>query len=754
MRTQKYTTSRFTRYMLLALLSPALLEPPTAQAQGADVEEITVTARKREEGLQEVPMAITAIDGLEIAKLNIQNVEELYGRVPGLFFTSAGGAGPNSDFIYLQIRGVGFNGGLEPAVGVFVDGMYMPQVGFDLDFLDVERIEVLRGPQGTLFGRNTQAGALNIVTKQPSDEFGGRFEAEVADFGTIRARGAISGALSDSLFAGINLQYAETDGFIDGVTTGQKFGSSEQFTGRVNLRYEPNDDLKITFIGDASSRDFLDPGTVVLLDGDGRGHWESFADQDTDDTKDTVGAQLTIDWSIANSVTLTSLTGFRSVESDNTYDPDFNVSDQTPATFGPVTESTSTPTIPIVVAPDPITFAGVTHDTGLQQDFFSQELRLAGSTDRLDWLAGVYYFDQAIEQSRAFDIGPGIPFVPLYIRELFTEDRDGYAGFGQVGFRPNDAWELTFGARYSSEDTIKGGQRVLNISDSVIFAFPTDGTADDNNTSLLASASYRFNDDALGYLTYAEGWKAGGINRFPSRGNAILPYDSEESTNIELGLKATWMDGRLTTNVAAYTIDIKGQQVLTVVPDPGGATPVTIIDNAANSTSSGFELELTAALTETLTFDLAYANMNTEFDEYFLNDGAGIPTVDKSGDEFQFVPDQTASATLSFVVPLQWNSSELEMAFNYRYVGSYLVPNGNFNAALGDQLIVPSHNRLDFRASLGWDDWQATVFVNNISNSFDYTNIGMDPFLPVESAPLYVTALSPRQVGLIVSKSF
>ena len=135
MRTQKDTTSRSTRYMLLALLSPALLGPPKAQAQGADVEEITVTARKREEGLQEVPMAITAIDGLESAKLNIQNVEELYGRVPGLFFTSAGGAGPNSDFIYLQIRGVGFNGGLEPAVGVFVDGMYMPQVGFDLDFL-------------------------------------------------------------------------------------------------------------------------------------------------------------------------------------------------------------------------------------------------------------------------------------------------------------------------------------------------------------------------------------------------------------------------------------------------------------------------------------------------------------------------------------------------------------------------------------------------------------------------------------------
>ncbi len=736
----------------LSLLISGLVSvgsPLTVQAAVGELEEVVVTARKREEVLQDVPMAVTAIGQLTVEDLRLDSVNDLYGYVPGLYFTTVGGAGPTADFTYLQIRGVGFNGGLEPAVGVFVDGMYMPQIGYDLSFLDVERIEVLRGPQGTLFGRNTQAGALNIVTQQPTENFNGKVEFEVGEFGTARTRGSVGGALSDTFFANFNAQYSKTNGFVDNSVTGQEFGSSEQITGRVNLRWEPGDDFSATLIADASSRDFIDVGTSVLLDGSK--DYRSYADQDTEDSNETGGIQLNVDWDISDQLVLNSLTGYRTAESDMSYDPDFNISNQALVTFRAVTMSTTTPSVPISVAPDPVDLFGVFHRTGLEQDFFSQELRLSSSSDSVDWLIGAYYFDQSMSQSRQFDIGPGIPFFPLYIREAFTEDRDGYAGFGQFSYRPIERWELTLGARYSDEKVKKDGERVLNILNAIIFAFPVPGESSDDNVSFLGSIAYEATDNVNAYFTISEGWKAGGINRFPSRANAILPYDSEESINYELGLKSQWADGRIIANVAAYFIDIQGQQVLTVVPDPGGATPVTIIDNAADSESLGTEVELSAFLTESLKFDLTYSLNHTEFKDYFLNNGAGVPTVDKSGDPFSFVPETMASIGLSYTIPQLIGDLNMETALNWRYIDGYTLPDGNFNAPLGSLLSVPSYDRLDFRIGLRNEDWRVGVYVDNITDSFDYTNITRDPFLPLAVAPLYVTPLAPRQVGIVLT---
>jgi iron complex outermembrane receptor protein len=741
------------RLLCCNLLVPGLLAaavPLSGEAATSALEEVVVTARKREEGLQEVPMAVTAIGELTVEDLRLNSVDDLYGYVPGLYFTTVGGAGPTADFTYLQIRGVGFNGGLEPAVGVFVDGMYMPQIGYDLSFLDVERIEVLRGPQGTLFGRNTQAGALNIVTQQPTENMEGKAEFEVAEFGTARARASFGGALSDTFFANVNAQYYKTDGFVDNLTTGQEVGSSEQVTGRVNFRWEPSEDFSATLIADASSKDFIDAGTSVLLDGSENYH--AYADQDTEDTNETGGIQLNIDWDLNDQLVFNSLTGYRTAESDVSFDPDSNVSDQTVLTLSPVTMTTTVPSMPISVAPEAIDVFGVFHRTRLEQDFFSQEFRLSSGIDAIDWLVGAYYFDQSMTQSRQFDIGPGIPFVPLYIREAFTEDRDGYAAFGQLSYRPFERWEFTAGARYSDEQVKKDGERVLNILDASIFAFRVPGEASDDNVSLMGSASYAASDNANVYFTVSEGWKAGGINRFPSRGNAVLPYDSEESTNYELGLKSQWADGRIIANIAAYFIEIQGQQVLTVVPDPGGATPVTIIDNAADSESYGAEVEFSALLTEGLKFDLAYSLNKTEFKDYFLNNGAGVPTVDKSGDPFDFVPETIASAALTYTVPQLVGDLDLDTALNWRYIDGYTLPDGSYSAPLGSQLSVPSYDRLDFRIGLRNADWRVSVYVDNVLDSFDYTNITRDPFLPLDEAPFYVTPLSPRQVGIVLTR--
>ncbi|MYE84396.1 MAG: TonB-dependent receptor [Gammaproteobacteria bacterium] len=741
--------------LAVAAAALALIAPGWAMAEDdGRIEEVVVTARMIEESLQEVPMSVSAVDGELVSELGIENVNDLFSRVPGLYFTALGGAFSNSDFQYLQIRGVGFNGGLEPAVGVFVDGMYVPQLGFDLGFLNVERIEILRGPQGTLFGRNTQAGAMNIVSRQPGDELRRRVEAEIAEFGTWRLRGALSGPLGENFYGNINLQYAETDGFVDNDITGQDFGFSEQLTARVNLRYEPSDELSFMFIADASNRDFFDIGNSVKLVRSGQ-DYDSLMDQDTDDEKDTWGAQFRVQWDFSDSMRLTSLTGFRTAESAISTDPDFDISDRTSTTFGPVTQSTSTPTVPIGVAPNAITLSGTTHLTGIDQEFFSQEFQLSGSTEALEWLLGLYYFDQSIGQTRALDIGPGIPFFPLYIREDFSEDRDGYAAFGQLVYSFAEDWEFTFGARYSDEDVEKGGQRVLNIFDAVIFAFEVPGKSSDDNVSVMSSIAYQASDNVNLYLTVAEGWKAGGINRFPSRDNAVLPYDSEESVNYEFGLKSLLFGDRVTLNAAVYYIDIEGQQVLTVVPDPGGATPVTIIDNAANSTSRGLEVELNASLTDQLRFGLSYSYADTEFDDYWLNDGAGVPMVDRSGEAFDFVPEVMVSVTLGYSVSDALADYDLDLSLNFRKVDGYTLPDGSFiDTPLGASLELPSYDSLDLRAILRNDEWRFIFYGKNLRDRFNYNDLARSAFTSITADQLYVTPMTPRQFGITVAREF
>jgi len=175
------------RHGMLATLVVAALVCPVHAQQASTLEEIVVTARKRTETLQEVPLSVSVVSGLEIENLGLQDVTDLYGRVPALYFAKGSITNPTASNNYLIIRGIGWNAGLEPAVGVFIDGMYVPQMGYDLSFLDVERVEVLRGPQGTLFGRNTQGGALNIVTRKPDEEVHGNVRLEYADFDSLRA---------------------------------------------------------------------------------------------------------------------------------------------------------------------------------------------------------------------------------------------------------------------------------------------------------------------------------------------------------------------------------------------------------------------------------------------------------------------------------------------------------------------------------------------------------------------------------------
>jgi iron complex outermembrane receptor protein len=731
----------------LALAAATALSP----AHAADpMEEIVVTARKRVETLQEVPLAVTAINAEQLQAQGITNVVDTYSRVPNLYFTAAGGASPTSDYQYLIIRGVGFNGGLEPAVGVFIDGMYQPQIAFDTSFLDAERVEVLRGPQGTLFGRNTQAGALNIVTRKPGKDFEGRVELEGGSYSTYRALASVMGPLGDTLSGGLSLQYASSDGYSHNVVLDKDQTFYKNLVGRGTLMWTPTEAFNATLIADASRKDLKEPGFGSPLDCE---CYNNYADQiGPDDYKDTNGIQLNIDWKLTDSTTLTSITGYRDVKSRFTYDWDAHVTDQTPLTLSAVTETNvpGEPPVPLNVAPEPITVAGAYQTQPMEQEFISQELRLAGGSTRFDWLVGAYGFNQDMDQPRKVDIGPGVPFVPLYIREHFKESRDGWAVFGQVAFRPIEPLELTLGTRYSDESVDATGQRVINIADAAIRAFLKNNSSSADNVSSMASISYKLSSATNVYFTWSQGWKAGGINRYPSRANQDLPYDDETSDNYDLGLKGNWFDGRLSANLALFYVDIKDQQVLNVVPDPNGLTPITVITNAANSTSQGVELELTAQPTDNVRIGFTYGRTETEFKE-FIQFG-----VDRKGDPFWFVPKTNASASIDYTIPLGGEDRSLDLGLTYINIAGYNVPDGNLNVPPATEIWKKGYDRLNFRANLKLQNgWEVTGYVRNVLDSYDYSNISRDQFATsFTSDTLYVVPLEPRVFGAVLTKKF
>ena len=375
--------------------TPAFAEPNAPKASQADdsTTEVVVTARKRTEALQDVPMSVSAISGTELDRRNVRNVNNLFAEVPGLFM-APGSVSYASDLNYLTMRGIGFNAGLEPAVGVFIDGMYQPQIGFDTAMLDLQRVEVPRGPQGTLFGRNTQGGAVNMITRKPGEELHGRFQADAASFNTFRALAAIDGPIAGKFYGGLSAVYDRSDGFIYNTVLNQHQDNYEQSAVRGTLRWVPHDGLDFTLMADASQKDYNEVLRGVRLAGN---HTETPIDQDEPDSKSNHGVQLNVNDVINEHLTFSSITGYRYSDSDNFLDMD-----NRQTTGG----TEVLPTYPYF-ALTPVTTRGATLAAQVDQAFTSQEFRLEGEHEKFNWLAGLYYFEQIQHQTRQRQAGPG-----------------------------------------------------------------------------------------------------------------------------------------------------------------------------------------------------------------------------------------------------------------------------------------------------------------------------------------------------------
>lgn len=686
------------------------------------LEEVVVTARKRSENLQEIPLSVQVYSGDSLEFNRIDNVENLVGLVPNLSISS-NLLSPGKDFLNIVVRGIGAQSAGTPAVGTFVDGAFVPALSFDIGFMDVERIEVLKGPQGTLFGRNTEGGALNIVLKRPDEETRGKVAFTFDEFETARVQSSIAGQLADKWYASVSTDVSRTEGYLENpvvanslgaINTGSSVSANDdsRWSGRLALRYFTGDKLDINLAIDKSRRIGLDgyPGVPR-----GSEDYKVRSDFQIDAEYENTGGALNIEYSFGD-VDFTSITAYRKVTSTSPFD--FDGSPE----FGPNFQ-----------------------DLRTDQELFSQELR-ASSTwgDNIDWIVGAYGFSEDSDTRRLIkfqDIVFGSLLVDAQDQSL---SRSGFALFTDVVWHLTDNLELNVGVRYTEEDV--ESDVVLDFVAPVIgLVVDESGSAktDDDNISSTVALRYSFSDNMSVYGRFAQGFRAGGFPVAPAGLATNIAFNSETTETFEFGIKGSALDGRLRYDLAYFNIDIQDQQVTTLVfinDDPN--LPVASVDNAGESTSRGFEANLSAQVTERIALSASYGYTDAEYDSYVDTVG-----VDRSGEKFPFVPEQTFSLEASYVMPFK--DGDLGFILKYRFVDEQLSGSG---VDIDRQFKVDSYDLLDVAVRYTDDSWTAEFFVDNVSDDFIETRV-FNAFFFAEDRPFSIV-LPPRRAGIRVAYQF
>jgi len=727
------------------------------------LEEIVVTAQKRAENLQDTPLAITAMSGDMLDQLSINEVNEVAMRTPGFTMTRYNMAQPQ-----LYIRGIGSTDDSafgDQSVGIFIDEVYIGRAGgSDFDLMDLERIEVLRGPQGTLYGKNVAGGAINIITRKPSEETQVRLRGTYGNLDRYELRGLVNGALSETVNGKLSLSKVERDGHSVSSIDGAKLGDENNFSMRGQLLFTPNEDLEILVTGDYSrdrlagnSRDcFGDQFIFFPWFVPGTPHGASVCSPDPRVNEKTVnGFQNRDIWGLSANISyqtaigeLTSISAYRESEFD--YQEDFDGSDAN-----------------LVI-----------NNVDEKAHQFSQEIRLGDVSEdgRLKWVVGLYYFTETVSRLDNNDFSgndtavfatpspvPGLSwgqFLPLIGQpgwgqqpfNFFFDQHNvtkSYAAFGQGTYDLTEKFSLTVGARYTHES-----------KDADINAYGFDPTggflADAYDVSPnkswdsfipKASLDYRITEDVMVYASYSQGFKSGGFNgSAASEAAALQGFDPEKAKQWEVGLKSMFLDNRVRLNLTAFHIDYTDLQIFKLV---NGST--LVIENAADARSRGFEAELTAAVTENLTLTANYAYLDTSYKNYITDKGE-----DYSGNSLTRSPKNSFNIGFSNVTDLaDWGI--LTVAGNWSYRDEIFFNADNARLADGRPWVGDeSRSLLDAHVALEFLDSgvEVKVWGKNLTDA-TYRVHGIDgsgPFSLSQNAAV-VYGL-PRTYGVTLTWAF
>lgn len=712
----------YARSMLaLAVMSAAGI-PQTAGAQEMVLEEVIVTAQKREETSQDVPISIATLSETAIEQRNLVNVADLIGEIPGVGGFSAPGSRGASG---LSIRGV--SGGspgnlsLDPAVAMYLDGVYIGKlVGSAVDVAELARIEVLRGPQGTLYGRNATGGAINFVTKRPSGELGAKITGSFGnyDYQSLKASvdlpalGTIGEGLGQ-LAANVGYQIRKRDGFYDNLTPGaDDFNDLDREAWRVALAWDLSDSLSIDYAYDHSELDEINnlqqtvgftpldsagnsridglysaldaarafgglPGVdprvnsrlvpsieqtidayeEVLARGDGPHDTRSeFLPTSKDDVD---GHALTVTWDAGDlgalgEVEFKSISAWRELDTKvfgDLEDIDTSLDSNGVGAMNDVLLNNVPPAFYFLLWDEIDAGPGAFHskqDTRTRYEQFSQELQMVGTTDRLEYALGLYYFEDEGKYDRyALFLNP----IGGNGAQLYKNETDAWAVFGQTTWRPgwmDDRLAITFGLRYTEEE--KSIDYNYTESTQLFRSYPAVSSSlddDFDNISGNLTLAYDLTDSAQVFLRYATGYRSGGFNGEQFE-NA---YDEETIDQLELGIKSELWDRRLRLNASIYTYEWDDLQVSQIVTQ--GGTASTLITNAGKAERWGGEIEMLVLPIEDLILGLSYSYIHGDFEEFPDVCGTNEPVVCLRGEKFAKrggSPDNQISASADYTI--------------------------------------------------------------------------------------------------------
>jgi iron complex outermembrane recepter protein len=596
---------------LIAAIAAGGFAATGAQAQQADrLEEIIVTAEKREASIQDTPISITAFDGDQLRSQGLTGTTALADYTPGLTV--------QKEVIgKVVIRGIGaenFTVGSDPGVAIHRDGIYLARASVaTFDLFDVQRVEVLRGPQGTLYGRNAVGGVINIISAAPEEELGGYLNLTGGNYSRYRLEGAVTGSLTDNITGRVSGLYAQRDGFTDnlfGAGAPDDLDDQDLMAFRGQVKFDLGNDASLTVIGEVYRDDSLPPAFKYF---EGAPWFDSSpgGDLDLPDLRE-VSQGLETD-----------------VPDTNRSAPSRGKNDQDGVTVK-YTQPIGDLTFTSLTGYKQIDFNWINDGDGFDQFFvvyfqddsssqLTQEFQLsnAGTDSRLQWLAGAYYLNEDAESFL------GIPFVIGSGADFITWDGEAetnaYALFGQATWSFTDQLRATFGLRYNYEE--KEGRLIQNIFGGVTEQTPGGSTppAPTGPGALNDSWSkvtprlvveYDFREDVTGYASITQGFRSGGFNLLAAQ----RPFDQEEVWSYELGLKAEWLDGRLRTNVGGFYYDYTDLQVGKVV------NLSARVENAAKATIFGGEAEVQALLPAGFQFNTSLAYLDTEYKDFITED--------------------------------------------------------------------------------------------------------------------------------------
>lgn len=816
---------KFHYLMASAALIPlaTICAPASAQdsegreTQAGGVEDIIVTARRTDENLQTTPVAVTALSGETLANQQIVGIQQLQVTAPSLTFSSAV-AQPGSSTVF--IRGQGSPDGLiaiDQAVGLYIDGVYAARsTGGATDLVDIERVEILRGPQGTLFGRNTTGGAINIIPNKPTDEFEGLARVDYGNFDTFLAQGMLNLPLGSGVAIRAAYQHRQHDGFGRTAVLNRPLNDMNSDYGRISFGFNPDgskfsallsaDFSKIRTSGElVGLRSYsapnafappellaaacgtqpipagLPPATAGFLAGLKSGAiplclnlpqrpgpissfvfgqngnndiYTTFGGTPSFGNSDTYGASGILEYDFSNAAKLKSITAWRGVK---------------------LVSNTDNDGTPYVLS------GGIQGIPGNQidQDQFSQELQLTGKIGKVEYILGGFYF---VENGRdRSDAGSLFPLnllrgsIDAIVRNRST------AAYGQIIYNLTDTVRLTAGTRYTKDrrdmvlrnkdtNVLTGAvtSALGTVADGILDGDPNDPlratlSRDFDYWSYLLSADWQATDNIFLYIKTSRSQRSGGLNtRAVVGGIPPLSFDPEEVTDYEAGAKIDAFGRRVRFNLAIFNSDIDNVQRNII--GNAGARLVSGIDNAASARIRGFEAELTVVPTDGLTLGSSFGYTDAKYRQ-FINT---IDGSDWTGAKFPYTPKTTLAIFGDYAVDLGDGELKLHADYSWRSaafaapiaasaaerVGRTPEQIEAISTALQNTARIPSYGLLNARIAYQFDqpNIELAFYARNITKEEYFTRL-----LPTENTPLDFTAYmpgDPRTYGVSATVRF